>query len=172
LRDGPAEVVVGDELNARGIEEMCSSAGLNVCDMGGLDREDAGPRMGRYRLHRATARSRVVKVLYAEDEMGAVSAAAAQAGLRPSSYVAAAALADATGSASPADTGRDRQLLAELVQARLAVRQYGVNLNQIAAALNSGVPQPLAWLERAVAGAERAVARLDEAAGRLSRRLV
>jgi hypothetical protein len=169
---GPAEVAVVDELNARGIEEMRSSAGLTGREVYGADRDNAAPRMGRYRLHRATARSRVVKVLYAEDEMGAVRAAAAQAGLRPSSYVAAAALADATGSASPAGTGRDRELLAELVQARLAVRQYGVNLNQIAAALNSGVPQPLPWLEGAVAGAERAVARLDEAAGRLSRRLV
>ncbi len=64
----------------------------------------------------------------------------------------------------------DRELLAELIQARLALRRYGVNFNQVAAALNSGGSVP-AWLDRAVAGADRAVARLDIATQALTRRL-
>jgi hypothetical protein len=50
------------------------------------------------------------------------------------------------------------------------LRRYGVNVNQIAAALNSGGPAP-AWLELAVAGADRAVARLDIATQALTCRL-
>mgnify|MGYP000389074695 CR=1 FL=1 len=40
---------------------------------------------------------------------------------------------------------QDRELLAELIQARLALRRYAVNLNvnQIAAALNSGGQAPV-----------------------------
>jgi pyruvate/2-oxoglutarate dehydrogenase complex dihydrolipoamide acyltransferase (E2) component len=93
----------------------------------------------RYRVRRASARSRVVKVVYGEDELEAVSRAAARAGLRPSSYVAAAALASAQGAASPSANSESRELLAELMHSRVLVRQYGTNLNQIAAALNSGV---------------------------------
>jgi hypothetical protein len=50
------------------------------------------------------------------------------------------------------------------------LRRYAVNVNQIAAALNSGGQAPV-WLDRAVAGADRAVARLDTAAQTLARRL-
>ncbi len=127
---------------------------------------------GRYRVHREPARNRTVKVLYAEDELGAVQLAAAQAGLRPSSFVGAAALAMATGGKAPVGAGQDREVLAELLQARLAVRQYGTNINQVAAALNAqGTPPPV-WLVAAVAGAERTLDRLDQAAAQLSRRLV
>lgn len=52
----------------------------------------------RYRVRRALARSRAVKVLYGEDELATVSRAAARAGSRPSGYVVAtAALASAPG---------------------------------------------------------------------------
>jgi len=57
------------------------------------------------------------------------------------------------------------------MRTRAAVRQYGTNLNQIAAAMNSGVSEPPVWLAAAVAGAERTTARIDEAAGLLTRRL-
>lgn len=110
--------------------------------------------------------------------------------MRPSSYVAAATLAmaeqvlgerhaDRAGEPSRAsERGRhvaltphqDRELLAELIRARLALRRYAVNVNQIAAALNSGGPAPV-WLPQAVAGADRAVDRIDAAAQRLVRRL-
>lgn len=125
----------------------------------------------RYRVRRSSARPRAVKVLYGEDELETVARAAARAGLRPSSYVAAAALASAQGAASPTSDSQSRELLTELMRTRAAVRRYGTNLNQIAAAMNSGVSEPPVWLAAAVAGAERATARIDEAAGLLTRRL-
>lgn len=48
---------------------------------------------GRHRRHRFPARGHVAKVLYAAEERAAVQVAAELAGLRPSGYVAAAALA-------------------------------------------------------------------------------
>ena len=125
----------------------------------------------RYRVRPAAARPRAVKVLYGEDELATVSRAAAQVGLRPSSYVAAAALARAQGAAAPTSHSASRELLTELMRTRAAVRQYGTNLNQIAAAMNSGVAGPPVWLADAVAGAARATASIDEAAGQLRRRL-
>ncbi len=125
----------------------------------------------RYRVRRAAARPRAVKVLYGEDELATVAGAAARAGLRPSSYVAAAALASARGAETPISHSESRELLTELIRTRAAVRQYGTNLNQIAAALNSGVTEPPIWLVAAVAGAERATARIDVAASVLAGRL-
>jgi hypothetical protein len=66
--------------------------------------------------------------------------------------------------------GEGRELLAELIQARLALRRYGVNVNQAARVLNSCGQAP-GWLEEAVAGGDRAVARMDAAAALLARRL-
>ncbi len=125
----------------------------------------------RYRVRRAPARPRAVQVLYGEDELETVARAAARAGLRPSSYVAAAALASAQGAEPPTSQSESRELLTELIQTRAAVRQYGTNLNQIAAAMSAGVTEPPVWLAAAVAGGERATARVDEAASVLSRRL-
>ena len=126
--------------------------------------------VGRHRLHRFPARRHAVKVLYGDDELAVVRRAAAQAGLRPSSYVAAAALASATGARAPHGGRQDREALAELLHVRLAVHQYGVNLSRVAAALGSGGHAP-AWLEQAVAGGDRALERIDEAARLLARRL-
>ena len=131
-----------------------------------------------------------------------VGRAAELTGLRPSGFVAAAALLlarglVAKGSGAPADgeaalptaveavpqvlggrpvvvawsVGEDQAVLGELVQARLALRRYGVNVNQAVAALNSGGQVPV-WLEQAVAGSDRAVARVDAATAALTRRLV
>jgi len=143
---------------------------------------------GRHRRHRFPARDHVVKVLYGEEERGVVEVAAELAGLRPSGYVAAAALVMARqvqeptepggGAGGPAggragvsmSTPEDRELLAELIQARLALRRYGTNVNQAAAVLNSGGQVPV-WLEQAVAGGDRAVARVDRAAAAVARRL-
>jgi hypothetical protein len=140
----------------------------------------------RHRHHRSPARPHALKVLYGDDEQASIRRAAQIAGLRPSSYVAAAALAMAEQvvSAEPSTAGepagrrrgatvtphQDRELLAELIQARLALRRYAVNVNQVAAALNSGGTAPV-WLEQAVAGANRAVAGIDAAAQKLFRRL-
>ena len=67
--------------------------------------------------------------------------------------------------------GQNRQLLEELIQARLALRRYGVNVNQAVASLNSGGQAPV-WLEQVGAGSDRAVARVDEATAALTRRLI
>ncbi len=70
-------------------------------------------------MRRASARPRAEKVLYGEDELATVSWAAARAGLRPSSYVAAAALASAEGAGSPTSHSECR----ERMRTRTAVRQ-------------------------------------------------
>lgn len=159
---------------------------------GGLEAVDEEAAAGRHRRHRYPARGHALKVLYGDDELAAVRQAAALSGLRPSSYVAAAALAmarqvaldgpDATAvPGSPGSPGspsasaaltppQDRELLAELMRSRVAVRRFGTNVNQAVAALHSGQEPPV-WLEQAVAGCERAVARLDEAAAAVARRL-
>ena len=116
-------------------------------------------------VHRESARIRALKVPYGDDELGVVQQAAARAGLRPSSFVAATALASATGGHVPAVAACDREVLSELLLARLAVLQYGTNVNQIAAALNSTGQETPVWLSTTIAGAERTLARLDEAAG-------
>lgn len=153
----------------------------------GLETLNEEATAGRHRRHRFPAREHALKVLYCDDELAAVRQAATLAGLRPSGYVAAAALAmarqvaldgpDAT--AAPGSPGRasaaltsaqDRELLAELMRSRVAVRRFGTNVNQAVAALDSGQKPPV-WLEQAVAGCERAVARLDEAAAAVARRL-
>ena len=131
-----------------------------------------------------------------------VGRAAELTGLRPSGFVATAALILArgllaAGSGAPGDgeaelpravevvpqvlggrpvvvawsAGEDQAVLEELVQARLALRRYGVNVNQAVAALNSGGQVPV-WLEQAVAGSDRAVARVDAATAVLTRQLI
>jgi hypothetical protein len=60
---------------------------------GAVGSEGEEATAGRHRQDRSPARGRALKVLYGDDELAAVQQAAALAGLRPSSYVAAAALA-------------------------------------------------------------------------------
>jgi hypothetical protein len=122
--------------------------------------EPAGPA-ARYRVRRASARLRAMKVLYGEDEVAAVALAAAQGAPQ------AGGLGGAPLGSAPALSGESREVLAELMRARAAVRQYGTNLNQIAAALNSRAIEVPVWLRTAVAGAERATARIDEVAAQL-----
>jgi hypothetical protein len=159
---------VVDELAA---QEAAGDCAAKESRPGIADTQAAAAAPARYRVRRPAARPRAVKVLYGEDELETVERAAARAGLRPSSFVAAAALASAQGAASPTSNSELRELLTELMRTRAAVRQYGTNLNQIAAAMNSGVTEPPLWLAAAVAGAERATARIDDAASVLRRRL-
>lgn len=177
------------ELPSGGEREVIEGASIVAFGEGRDGVKDASP--GRHRQHRFPARRNAMKVLYDDTEIAAVRQAAAMSGLRPSSYVAAAALVLAeqvigVGESSstelpgsgrghragpaPLTPAQDREVLAELMQARLAVRRFGVNVNQIAAALNSGGSAPV-WMERAIAGGERAVVRIDEAAALLTRRL-
>lgn len=135
---------------------------------GGAEEEVLPAAVARHRRHRFPGRTESVRARYDTEELAAVAAAADRAGLTTSGYVAAAALAAASGS-EPPDSSGDRELLGELLQARLAVRRYAVNVNQGIAALNSGAGAPV-WLERAVAGCDRAVSRLDELTVRLLQR--
>lgn len=123
-------------------------------------RDELVVAVARHRRHRFPARTESVRARYDRDELSVVAAAAARAGMTPSGYVAATALAVASNSRPP-DASGDRELLAELVQARLAVRRYAVNVNQGIAALHSDAGAPV-WLQRAAAGCDRAVVRLDE----------
>ena len=94
--------------------------------------------------------------------------AAGRAGLTPSGFVGAAALAAARGVAVPGVSG-ERAALAELMAARVQVRRFGTNVNQAVAALNASGEAP-EWLGQAVVLAGRAVARVDEAAEALMRK--
>jgi len=123
----------------------------------------------RDRAHRFPGRRHALKVLYDDVEVASVRAAAQVAGLTPTGYVAAAGLALSGAGVAPASSV-DRALLAELLQARTALRRYGVNLNQAVAALNSGAGAPV-WLLQAVGGCARASERMDRVSVELSRRL-
>jgi hypothetical protein len=128
-----------------------------------------GGAVVRHRQHRFPARDRVVKARYDEQEYTVLAQAAARAGLTPSGFLAMAGLAAAGQGPGPSQTA-DRELLAELLSLRTALRRYAVNVNQAVAALHSTGDAPI-WLRLAVAGADRAVASADEATTRVARRL-
>lgn len=121
----------------------------------------AGLVVVRHRPHRFPGRDRVVKVRYDEQELQALTGAAARAGLTPSGFLAAAGLSVATGQRPPAPTV-DREVLSELVALRTAITRYGVLVNQALAAWHSTGNAPV-WLQQAMHGAHRAVRRVDEA---------
>jgi hypothetical protein len=123
----------------------------------------------RDRTHKFPGRRNALKVLYDDVELASVRAAAQAAGLTPTGFVASAGLTVA-GLGAPLITSADRALLAELLQARTALRRYGANLNQAVAALNSGTGAPQ-WLLQAVSGCARASDRMDRATVVLTRRL-
>jgi hypothetical protein len=123
----------------------------------------------RDRQHRFPGRKNALKVLYDDVEVAAVRSAAEVAGLTPTGFVAAAGLTLA-GAALPPALSADRQLLAELLQARTALSRYGTNLNQAVAALHSGAGAPV-WLLQAVAGCARATDGVDTLTAALARRL-
>jgi len=122
----------------------------------------------RHRDHRFPARGRRITVRLDDAEHAAVALAAGRAGLTPTGYVGAVALAAATGAVGPAPS-ETREALAELVAARAQVRRFGGNVNQAVAALNATGEAPV-WLGQAVELAGRAVRRVDEAAELLMRR--
>jgi hypothetical protein len=138
--------------------------GLGDCPSG---EDDA--RAVRHRRHRFPARTRVVKARYDEQEYAALAAAAKRAQLTPSGFLAGAGLAAAGHGPAPSQSV-DRELLAELLSLRAAIRRYAVNVNQAVVLMHSTGETPL-WLSRAVAGAHRAVVSADAATQRVARRL-
>jgi hypothetical protein len=101
----------------------------------------------RDRAHRLPGRRHALKVLYDDAEVASVRSAALLAGLTPTGFVAAAGLTVAGSEVAPA-TAMDRAVLAELLQARTALRRYGVNLNRAVAALDSGAGGPCGCCRR------------------------
>ena len=85
-------------------------------------------------------------------------------GLTVAGFLAGAGLAVA-GQGPPPSQAADRELLAELLRLRLAIRRYAVNVNQAVAALHSTGDAPV-WLSQAVVGAHRAVLSVDAATRR------
>ena len=133
----------------------------------GLDQGDeaAALPLPRHREHLLPGRPHRLRISYSPEELAAVRAGAARAGLTLSGFVAAAALAVARNEELPAPPVAE-QAVAELARAHAQVRRIGVNLNQAAAKLNSGQTPPV-WLERAVALAERALLDVQTAAAQL-----
>jgi len=116
----------------------------------------------RHRDHRFPGRGRRITVRLADEELAEIELAAGRAGLTPTGYVGAVALAAARGTPPPAPS-QSREALGELMAARAAARRFGGNVNQALAALNSTGGAP-AWLGQAVELTARAVARVDAAA--------
>lgn len=102
-------------------------------------------------------------------EHGELEAAAAQAGLTISAYVADAALRSARAAAVPLDLPL-RDALADLIRATVQVQKVGVNLNQAVAKLNTTGRLPGDLLPYASLAA-RTLTRLDEVAARVSKHL-
>lgn len=90
----------------------------------------------RRRRRESTARPRAVFARLSEQEFEVVGVAAAAAGVTPTSYVAAAAVAVARGEVRPVPSGVG-EVVRELVDARLQLVRYGVLLNQAVARLNA-----------------------------------
>jgi hypothetical protein len=132
------------------------------------DEAEASSRVVRHRRHRFPARDRVVKVRYDDHEHAALAAAAERAGLTVVGFLAGAGLSVA-GQGPPPSQAADRELLAELLRLRLAIRRHAVNVNQAVAALHSTGDAPV-WLSRAVAGAHQAVLSADAATRRVTGR--
>jgi len=128
-----------------------------------------GGRAVRHRRHRFTARTRVVRARYDEQEYAALAAAAERARLTPSGFLAGAGLAAAIHDPTPLQSV-DGELLAELLSLRGRIRRYAVNVNQAVVLMRSTGETPVR-LFRAVAGAHRAVASADAATQRVARRM-
>ena len=122
----------------------------------------------QHRDHRFPARGRRIPVRLDDTELAAIELAAGRAGLTPTGYVGAVALAAARGTVPPAPS-QTRQALAELMAARTQLRRFETNVNQAVAALNATGESP-EWLAQAVELTARAVRRVDEAAAVLMRR--
>ena len=130
--------------------------------------EDAAVVVTRHREHRFPGRRRPVQVRFGEEEFAAIELAAGRAGLTPTGYVGAVALAAARGTVPPAPS-QSREALTELMAARAQVRRFGGNVNQAVAQLNSTGETPQ-WLAQAVELTSRAVRQVDAAAEALMRR--
>jgi hypothetical protein len=127
--------------------------------------------VARHRRHRPAGRGRRIryKPTYDEAENELIVAAAAAAGLTPTGYVAAAALAAAANTRPPLHSPL-RDALAEVGNLATQLRRTGGNLNQAVAQLQATGAPPV-WLQDAVRLTVRAVGRVDAVCDRLYRLL-
>lgn len=124
-----------------------------------------------HRAHLNPARPHRVFPRLSDEEKNLVEKAAAAAGLTPAGFVAKAAIAASTNPGGPSLASGDlRDLQRELFAARRALNMLGSNVNQAAAAVNSGAGLP-DWAVEAVRLCTAAVARVDAVTRRLDRRL-
>ncbi|MFF9893831.1 plasmid mobilization protein [Streptomyces albidoflavus] len=124
---------------------------------------DQLPKPRRRERRTDEPRARRIAMRLGDDELADVEAGAALAGLTPTGYAARTVVAVAQGDLTPIPT-TDREVLAELLQARTALSRIGNNLNQVARTRNAGGDvtdeQLLAVLDRV----DAAVRRMDDAA--------
>ena len=124
---------------------------------------------GRDRGHSFPGRNVRANARFSEEEWAEIVGAAARAGLTPTGYLAAAALAAARGTVPPVGSVT-RDALAELMAARRALTAFASNVNQAAKVLNSGGEEP-AWLGRAAELSSEAVRRVNAATVELLARM-
>lgn len=123
----------------------------------------------RKRTHAAAARTRAVKVRFADAEFAVITAAASRVDLSPTAYVGVAAVTAARGTEPPG--APVREALAELMQARTAAVRIGGAVNKLAARALAGGDVTAAQLAAATQAAARSVARVEAAAAAVQRRL-
>jgi uncharacterized protein (DUF1778 family) len=122
---------------------------------------------GRRRRRQVVARPHAVFARFSVEEFEVVGVAAAAAGLTPTSFVAARAVAVARGVVRPVPSGT-AEVVRELVEARTQLVRFGVLLNQAVAKLNA-TGQVDGALVAAVRRCDAATASLRAATERLGR---
>ncbi len=127
----------------------------------------AGSGSGRRRRRQVVARPHAVFARFSDEEFEVVGVAAATAGLTPTSFVAARAVAVARGVVRPVPSGT-AEVVRELVEARTQLVRFGVLLNQAVAKLNA-TGQVDGALVAAVQRCDAATASLRAATERLGR---
>lgn len=136
----------------------------------------AVPQQARHRRHRPNSKGRRnrpggrhISLWYDGHEYRDVAAAAGRAGLTPTSFVAAAALAVAREAAPPVPSPL-HSLLVEFNRARTLVGRCGATINHAVVAFNGTGDAPVA-LARTAEVCARAVTRLDRVVAQMQRRL-
>ncbi len=127
----------------------------------------AGSGSGRRRRRQVVARPHAVFARFSVEEFEVLGVAAAAAGLTPTSFVAARAVAVARGVVRPVPSGT-AEVVRELVEARTQLVRFGVLLNQAVAKLNA-TGQVDGALVAAVQRCDAATASLRAATERLGR---
>ena len=122
---------------------------------------------GRRRRRQVVARPHAVFARFSDEEFEVLGVAAAAAGLTPTSFVAARAVAVARGVVRPVPSGT-AEVVRELVEARTQLVRFGVLLNQAVAKLNA-TGQVDGALVAAVRRCDAATASLRAATERLGR---